>query len=407
MLKILRQLSSRRSLLQTIKNMEQEQLVLTRRNYDIEKICHEQQAYLREAFHEIRNGIHVITGNSDLLAKWTDGCQISLEAMRLARNIREASHSMAHFLNAGMELVKPEGEYEKRWDTLEVRPWIHRIISQYQHHAEARDVSLHCNIGDGFPEYIQMDKMLLRQVITNLLHNAIKFSMAGSRVRIDCFEGLHEWTMVFSNKSIGIGADKLKRIFEPFYTLEHPESQTGLGLSITRKYVQLLEGQIKATCIKDQFVIWLRLPMRIVSGQPSHPLIFKGPERIPVIHSSRKVLVIEDNPLSQRLICNFLHEVGLRQIIVTARAKEGQQIARHLKPDLIFMDVNLPDQSGMETLQALKATLKDTPVIVMTGDRRLSDNAPLLQAGASEYILKPFELKQIAGIVRKYLDFAA
>jgi DNA-binding response OmpR family regulator len=71
------------------------------------------------------------------------------------------------------------------------------------------------------------------------------------------------------------------------------------------------------------------------------------------------------------------------------------------------MDVHLPDQNGVETMQSLRAILKDVPLIAMTGDENLSDNAPLLKAGASEYILKPFELHQVAGIVQKYLDFAA
>jgi CheY-like chemotaxis protein/nitrogen-specific signal transduction histidine kinase len=407
MLKLLRQLSSRSLLLQTIRTLEQEQLELNRRHEAIEKSCLEQKAYLREAFHELRNGVHVIAGNSALLSKWTDGSQLPVQAVRLARNIREASRNMLHFLEAGLQLAQPEGAYQPQWETLQIRPWLEKTTSAYHYHAAEKQLRIQCNMPQSFPAFIEMDIMLLRQIVCNLLHNAIKFSPCGNRIRIDCFEGSHEWTMIFINKAPAISKEQVQHIFEPFYTLGHPESNTGLGLTITRKYVEMLGGTIKATCINDQFLIWLRLPMKIAGSQPEPLLMLKRPEHIPIIHSSRKVMVIEDNPMSQRLICNYLHEVGLRQIAVVAHAKDALRLARQLKPDLVFMDVHLPDQNGIETMQSLRAILKDVPLIAMTGDENLSDNAPLLQAGANEYILKPFELHQIAGIVQKYLDFAA
>lgn len=407
MLKLLRQLTSRNLLLQTIRTLEQEQLELTRRHEAIEKSCLEQKACLREAFHELRNGIHVIAGNSALLSKYTDGAQLPVQAIRLARNIREASCNMMHFLDAGLQLAKPEGAYQPQSEILEIRPWLEKVTGAYHYHAGEKQLKVQCNMPQSFPAFIEIDVMLLRQIVCNLLHNAIKFSPAGNRIRIDCLEGSHEWTMVFINKAPAIGKEQLKHIFDPFYTLGHPESNTGLGLTITRKYVDMLGGTIKAMCIKDQFLVWLRLPMKAVISRPAQPLGLKRPAHIPIIYSARKVLVIEDNPLSQRLICNYLHEVGLRQVAVVAHAAEALLLARKLKPDLVFMDVHLPDQSGVETMQSLRALLKDTPLIAMTGDKDLSGNAPLLQAGASEYILKPFELHQIAGIVQKYLDFAA
>lgn len=407
MLKLLRQLSSRSLLLQTIRTLEQEQLELNRRHEAIEKSFLEQKAYLREAFHELRNGVHVIAGNSALLSKWIDGSQLPLQAARLARNIREASSNMLHFLDAGLQLAQPEGAYQPQWETLQIRPWLEKVTGAYHYHAAEKQLRIQCNMPESFPAFIEMDIMLLRQIICNLLHNAIKFSPCGNRIRIDCFEGGHEWTMVLINKAPAISKEQVKHIFEPFYTLGHPESNTGLGLTITRKYVEMLGGTIKATCVKDQFLVWLRLPMKIAGSQPEPLIMLKRPEHIPIIHSSRKVMVIEDNPMSQRLICNYLHEVGLRQIAVVAYAKDALRLAKQLKPDLVFMDVQLPDQDGVETMQSLRDILKDVPLIAMTGDKNFSDNAPLLQAGANEYILKPFELHQIAGIVQKYLDFAA
>lgn len=406
MLKLLRQLGSKTLLSQIFKPFQEENTRDIHGHDAMEKSYLEQKAYLREAFHELRNSVHVISGNSDLLAKWTDGVQLPLQAVRVARNIREASRNMLQFLDAGMELAKPDGAYQRKWESLHIRPWLQKVIATHQHHVEEKRLSVQCNIPESFPAYIQMDILLFRQIVSNLLQNAIRFSPSGNRIRIDCFEGSHEWTMVFINKAIPIDKSKIKYIFEPFHTLDHPESNTGLGLTITRKYVEMLGGCIKAASIKDQFVIWMRLPMRIVTGQPLQPHALKRPEHIPVVYSSRKVLVIEDNPLSQRLICNYLYEIGLYQIAVTAHAKEALLLAKQLKPDLVFMDVNLPDQGGVETVKALKAMLKDTPIIAMTGHEKLSDNAPLLQAGASEYLLKPFELHQVAGIVQKYLNFA-
>jgi CheY-like chemotaxis protein len=408
MLKLLRQLSSRNLLLQTIKTLEQEQLELNRRNEAIQLTCLEQKAYLREAFHELRNGIHVIAGNSALLAKRTDGRQLPLQAMRLARNIREASHNMLHFLDAGLQFAKPEGTYEPDWQPLELRTWLERITGAYQYHADEKQLEIRCNIPDSFPAFIEMDALLFRQIVCNALHNAIKFSPSGSRVVIDCLEGSKEWSMVFINKSAHFEREQLKQIFEPFNTLGHAESSTGLGLSITRKYVEMLGGSIKASYWEDHFFLVALLPMRVSAGQPAHPPLLKDANNIPVVHTACRVLVIEDNPLSRRLICNYLHEIGLRQIAVTPYGKEGVLLAGQLVPHLVFIDAHLPDQDSAETVKTLRKVLEDdTPIIAMTADNMLSDNAPLLKAGASEYMLKPFELHQIAGIVQKYLDFAS
>lgn len=392
--------------MQTIRNLEEERRALHRRNEAIEKTCLEQKACLREAFHELRNGVHVIAGNSALLTKWTDDVQLPVQVARLARNLREASRNMMHFLDAGLLLAKTEGDYQPQWEMLEIRPWLEKVMGAYHYHAAEKQLKVQCNMPPGFPAFIAMDVMLLRQIVSNLLHNAIKFSPSGNRIRIDCFEGAREWTMVIVNKAPAISKEQLKHIFEPFYTLGHPESNTGLGLTITRKYVNMLGGMVKAACIKDQFMVWLRLPMK-TSMPAAAPLGLQQAVQVPVPHSRRKVLVIEDNPLSQRLICNYLHELGLRQVAVVTHAADALRLARQLEPDLVFMDVHLPDQDGVATMQSLRTLLKDTPLIAMTGARDLSGNAPLLQAGASEYMLKPFELQQVAGIVQKYLDFAA
>lgn len=408
MLKLLRHLSSRNLLLQTIKTLEQEQLELSRRNEAIQLSCLEQKAYLREAFHELRNGIHVIAGNSALLARRADGRQLPLQAMRLARNIHEASNNMLYFLDAGLQLAKPEGVYQPHWKPLEIRPWLVRTISAYKYHADEKQLEIRCNIADSFPEFIEMDELLFRQIFCNALHNAIKFSPSGGRIIIDCLEGNKEWTLVFVNKSPHYERGQLKQIFEPFNTLGHAESNTGLGLSITRKYVEMLGGSIKASYLHDRFFLVALLPMRASTGEPAHRTLLKHPEDIPIVHTACQVLVIEDNPLSRRLLSNYLHEIGLRQIAVTPYGGEGVLLAKQLAPHLVFIDAHLPDQNSAETVKALRNTLEEgTPIIAITGDNMLSDNAPLLAAGASEYMLKPFELHQVAGVVQKYLDFAS
>jgi CheY-like chemotaxis protein/two-component sensor histidine kinase len=406
MLKILRQLGSHRTLLQTIKTMEEENRELNRRHDAIEKVCLEQKVYIREAFHELRNSIHIITGNSELLTNETEGCQLSLQSVRLADHIREASHNILHFLDAGLALAKPDAGAQRRWEPLHIRQWLQKMTSLYHHQAHMRQLKIQCEVAESFPACIQMDMLLLRQIVGNLLHNAIRFSLPGTGIRIDCYEGEAEWTMVCANKSAAVDSEKLKDVFQPFHTMGHPESNTGLGLSIARRYVELLGGSIQASCIKDKFIVWLRLPLRIVSGAEAPPLVIERPRPKLVIHNTRKVLVIEDNPLSQRLTCNFLKEMGLRHIITACRAEEGLLLARQFRPELVLMDLHLPDQEGIKTLQSLKAMLKNTPVIVMSGTCDPADNAPLLQAGASEYLLKPFSLQQVARIVQQYLDMA-
>lgn len=397
----------RKVLIRQILDLEQAQHELIVKNRIIGRKFEEQKLYLSEAFHEIRNALHVITGNIDLLTRETERYQLPDTSNTLVGSIAKVSQQLLEFLNAGIELAKADADisYQCKEEVVNIREWLQKVLSIHSGMIEAKEISTLCKVADDFPHHILTDPLLLGQIAGNLLSNAIRFGPAKSQIRIVCFENVNRWTLVISNESVIIDPDQLKQIFQPFHTLRHPESRTGLGLTITRKYVQLMKGTIKATCVGSRFLVWVNLPLAVPTLTPQEAFI-RPTLDFPFLYTAKKILVIEDNVACQQLLRRFLTALGLHVIVTADNARDGMARAREMKPDLIFLDQYLPDENGMAILPLLRSEMKGTPVILMSGEGS-PESEQSIQAGASEYILKPFGLSRLAFIVKKYLEEAA
>jgi PAS domain S-box-containing protein len=245
------------------------------------------------------------------------------------------------------------------------------------------------------------DRQLFVQVLINLVSNAIKFNTPDGKVVISAKSDDEFVSIVVSDTGIGISPDMQSKLFNPFERLAAtggPIQGTGLGLSLSRKLCQAMRGTIRYSTKRTGkgSIFTVILP---VSKAPTIPLV----EQIEYSTLSdlerfgpKTMLYIEDNLSNVELVQDFISNYRNIKLIIAMQGRMGYELAREHKPDLILLDLNLPDINGAEVLSKLKrsSTLRNTPVIILSADATSREIDRLLRMGAYSYLTKPIDVSR-------------
>ena len=248
------------------------------------------------------------------------------------------------------------------------------------------------------------DPLRLRQVMLNLVGNAIKFTERGAvMIRVSSTSrGDDEVLLRFSVRDTGIGidAEHLPRMFQPFSqadaSIERSYGGTGLGLAICKRLVEVLNGRIFAQSergVGSEFIF--EVPCGLRKGQSS-PHAEQIPD-VPQLQNRIKVLVVEDNPVNRFVVQRLLSRRG-HQVIEAGTAVSGLQLVNQECPDLVLMDLQLPGMGGMEALAQLRRApgrAAGIPVVALTAHALIGDRERCLAAGMDGYVSKPFSAKTL------------
>jgi CheY-like chemotaxis protein len=268
------------------------------------------------------------------------------------------------------------------------------------------------------------DPSRVRQILVNLLGNAIKFTDAGKiTVSLSATsrptEGFSDWIFVIQDKGIGIPPEALSRIFDSFDQGDSSTTRkyggTGLGLAITKELVLLMGGQITVASQLGEgstFTVQLPMPLSKQSELPlfatKQPALTKSattdaPLLVESVASgTRHVLLAEDNPTTQTLISILLQQMGIKLTIVD----DGQAAIDFLadkKVDLILMDCQMPKLDGFETTTQLRAQGVSTPIVALTAYARAEDEEQCLAAGMNDFLSKPFRQAELKDVLVRWL----
>ena len=257
--------------------------------------------------------------------------------------------------------------------------------------------------------YIYTDKGRLRQILTNLLSNAFKFTNEG-QISFG-YKRSNEQTLRFFVKDTGIGipADKQKYIFDRFRQVEESLSSrkhegTGLGLSISRNLVALLDGELWLESeLNKGSIFYFTLPLKQGKGKEK-----AGPEqdwfKTEYNWNNKKILVVEDDPVSQKYIREILHDTGA-ELLLTDNGKEAYEIFSQT-PDIsmILLDLKLPDKDGREITQDIRQAQSDVPIIAQSAYAMEEDRIKCLEAGCDDFISKPVNPKSLLAMMDEHLN---
>ena len=371
--------------------------------------------FMANMSHEIRTPMNSIIGFSDLLAdeNMTD------EQNDYVHTIQRSASNLMVLINDILDFSKIEAG---RITTEIVETNLSEILSDIRDSmsvaAKQRGIEFAVKIEEGTPKVIMTDPHRLRQCLINLVGNAIKFTDEGHvHIKVSCIDNGTEHMINFNveDTGIGIAAEKSETIFEPFSQAEASTTRkyggTGLGLTITKRIAELLNGKLRFISEPGEGTVFsLLIPAGVDVNADAASEPESCDERGPVeqagkVSFSGKVLVVDDDTTNQLLMNLILRNVGL-DVELADSGRRGIDLARTEDYDLIIMDLQMPDMNGFDAITEIRSQQIDTPVIAATADTRESTPKACLEAGFNEYLAKPILRKQLYDMIGKYLPSA-
>ncbi|GEK72079.1 MULTISPECIES: ATP-binding protein [Halomonas] len=361
--------------------------------------------FLATVSHEIRTPLNGVIGMSDLLVEQS----LPERARHYADTIHESASRLMELINDILDFSKIEaGRLELEHRTLNVSELVDGAVSLFRPHAEARGLRLERILDPTLPAHVISDPGRLRQVLLNLLSNALKFTDEGTvRVEVER-DGEGELCFAVIDTGCGITADQRSRLFEPFRQGDPGTARrfggSGLGLAISKRLVEALGGEIGMESRPGEGSrCWFRVPL-LEAAAPAEASTTALALDSPALHDAR-LLVVEDNPVNQQVALAMLTKLGCRASLASSGAEALASVAQE-RFDLVFMDVQMPDMDGLEVTRRIRSRggwLADMPIVAMTAGGPLGDQARCLAAGMNGYLAKPLLQASLLKVLHRHL----
>ncbi len=376
-------------------------------------------AFLANMSHEIRTPINAILGMNEMILRENKNGQIT----DYAQNIYSAGNSLLSLVNDVLDISKIEsGKLEIIENTYETSSLIHDCYNMIIEKAEKKGLDFHIDCDPNIPSHLKGDEVHFRQIVTNILSNAAKYTEKGSiTMSVYSHWDQNQFFLVFSITDTGIGIKKknLENLFSQFSRFDLEKNRniegTGLGLAITKQLVDLMYGEIQ---VESEYgagsTFTVTIPQQIIDITPMgdyHKRYRDVSHKNMNYHQSfeapdARILVVDDVEVNLKVIVNLLKETKV-QVDTALSGRQCLAMVTQNAYDLIFMDHMMPEMNGVETytkMKELKNSLnKDTPVIMLTANAISGVREQYLQVGFTDYLSKPILGDRLEKIIIRYL----
>ncbi len=362
--------------------------------------------FLANMSHELRTPLNVILGFTQLLARDRD---LNAHQLEQIQTVSRAGEHLLRLINDVLEMSKIEaGRTVLVPQDFEPAHLLRELDNMFRMRAETRGIDLRFDCTDNIPAVVHADEAKLRQVLINLLDNAIKFTPEGEVV-VEVAYADQRLAFAVRDTGLGIEADELRHLFDAFSQTRTGRSShqgTGLGLSISRHFVQMLGGDIEVASTVGKgstfrFDIAVEIP-EDPSTSPANPreIIGLHPECVPP-----KILIVEDREPNRLVLVHLLGPLGF-ELRGAINGVEAIEVFREFRPDLILMDIRMPVMDGYEaTRRICELAGEHRPVIfALTANAFVEDRSRMIAAGCDDVISKPFQAADILDRIARALE---
>ncbi|HZV65755.1 MAG TPA: ATP-binding protein [Telluria sp.] len=366
-------------------------------------------AFLSSMSHELRTPLNSILGFGQLLSS---DMHPEEHRKEFTAYIMKAGTHLLTLVNEILDLAKVEsGTLMLSLEPVALAELMADCEAMVAPLADQRQIALH------LPEQVELvaqaDRTRLKQVLLNLLSNAIKYNRAGGSVRVECRAGRAGRVRIgVCDSGQGLGPAQMEKLFQPFNRLGQEsgaEEGTGIGLTVTQRLVELMDGTIEARStlgVGSEF--WIDLPCAVVDASARGVADAAAPHPVPASldAAAPTLLYVEDNPANLKLVEAIVGLSPQVRLLSAPDAMLGIQLARAHLPDLILMDINLPGMSGIEALAVLRAdpATAHIPVLAVTASAMTDDLALRAAGGFFRYLTKPLDIDEFWVVVHAALD---
>jgi len=377
--------------------------------------------FLANMSHELRTPMNAILGFAQLMRLDPDITPIQEERLQ---TIGRSGEHLLELINDVLEMSKIEaGQMDLSENSFDLHRLLDEVVSLLTMKAQEKDLSLGMRYPADLPQFIRTDEPKLRQVLINLISNAIKFTEQGS-IHITAQHSVGKkiisprttdtgfleyqqyiFTFTITDSGRGIDEDELTTIFDPFIQAKnkHGQQGTGLGLPISRHFVQMMGGDMRAeNKIGDGATFTFDIQASSVAA--SDVVISKRARHVVGLVDGQKtfrILLVEDSKTNRWLLVQILEPIGFE----VREAENGRVAINHAmrwQPDLILMDMRMPVMDGLDATREIKAKQPNIPIIALTADAFEHNRTDALTAGCDDFMTKPVNIQVLFQLLKKY-----